>query len=564
MKRIVVIASSNAGIECALGIKSRLPADEINLVLPAGLSSFADPVGPASQRAAACLPDMNLLTGRDIGIIEAHELMPDLAKNEVVVSSTRGVLPVRFHHLVVETQATARVPRAIGAMANVFAWPQEGFAANPHEVDNALLTAASQNTPALVVGAGMAALDAVLGAHEAGCQVVWLFPGASAEPCLASHLLRYTLKELGSAVRFVHLPETGIEDLTFALSPDGTLLEAVVTPDGTPYPAGVCLWTAPMLTRHPLLREEGFSLDAQGRIEVDPALATQVSLIGSGAAMPSFMAAGGTLPLPVASGGPESALATAHACAWAVAEGKIPAIGLMGVQRAANSKYCALRAGFGTREAENQNLETEQAVQCLSIALEGEAETADTVVGQVALRIVCHKPTHTIIGVQVLGINAPEVISTAVFDLAIAALRAGTPLAHLARAEFAGQAADLLAKTATIALRKMAGGVFGISPAELLASRQAGAEFFTLDLRHQDEWERAHLEGAYNIPFLQLKKRLQDEVPRFTPLVLVSDTSEAAYAAASRLSALGAVDLYVLDGGMRLWPYPTATKDDDE
>ncbi len=165
MKRIVVIASSNAGIECALGVKSRLPADEINLVLPAGLSSFPDPVGPASQRAAACLPNMNQLAGRDIGIIEAHELMPDLAKNEVVVSSTRGVLPVRFHHLVVETQATARIPRAIGAMANVFSWPQEGFAANPHAVDNALFTAASQNTPALVVGSGMAALDAVFGAH---------------------------------------------------------------------------------------------------------------------------------------------------------------------------------------------------------------------------------------------------------------------------------------------------------------------------------------------------------------------------------------------------------------
>ena len=65
--------------------------------------------------------------------------------------------------------------------------------------------------------------------------------------------------------------------------------------------------------------------------------------------------------------------------------------------------------------------------------------------------------------------------------------------------------------------------------------------------------------GAYNIPLAQLKKRLQDEVPRFTPLVLVCAAGDEAYAAAARLAGLGATDLYVLDGGMDVWPYSLDT-----
>jgi len=37
--------------------------------------------------------------------------------------------------------------------------------------------------------------------------------------------------------------------------------------------------------------------------------------------------------------------------------------------------------------------------------------------------------------------------------------------------------------------------------------------------------------------------------------VLVSADGKDAYAVACRLAGLGATSLYVLDGGMRLWPY---------
>ena len=106
---------------------------------------------------------------------------------------------------------------------------------------------------------------------------------------------------------------------------------------------------------------------------------------------------------------------------------------------------------------------------------------------------------------------------------------------------------------------KLAGRYFGITPDEFIASREAGAEFFTLDLRSTPDWRAGHVPDAYNIPHTQLRKRLQDEVPRFTPIVLVAATSDAAWSVACMLGGLGATDLYVLDGGMAFWPHALET-----
>ena len=55
---------------------------------------------------------------------------------------------------------------------------------------------------------------------------------------------------------------------------------------------------------------------------------------------------------------------------------------------------------------------------------------------------------------------------------------------------------------------------------------------------------------------LSLEIRLEDLVPPgVTPLVLVCATGEESHAVAARLAALGATDLYILDGGMDVWPY---------
>ena len=134
--------------------------------------------------------------------------------------------------------------------------------------------------------------------------------------------------------------------------------------------------------------------------------------------------------------------------------------------------------------------------------------------------------------------------------------RPGAPYISEMR-ESCGATGMALSRCASILRHKLTGQVNGISPDEFMASVDAGAEFFILDVRPQSAWQQAHIEGAHNIPLVQLKKRLQQEVPRHTPLVLVCADGCDSFAAARTLSGLGATDLYVLDGGMNLWPYAT-------
>ncbi|MFP4657990.1 MAG: rhodanese-like domain-containing protein [Desulfonatronovibrionaceae bacterium] len=105
-----------------------------------------------------------------------------------------------------------------------------------------------------------------------------------------------------------------------------------------------------------------------------------------------------------------------------------------------------------------------------------------------------------------------------------------------------------------IAAKQNSSAILNITPAELVASVREGAEFFLLDLREGSECREGMLQGAYNIPFTELKKRV-NEIPRFTPLVLYSRSFGRAFEAAVFLRARGAKQLYVLDGGYELWPY---------
>jgi rhodanese-related sulfurtransferase len=117
-----------------------------------------------------------------------------------------------------------------------------------------------------------------------------------------------------------------------------------------------------------------------------------------------------------------------------------------------------------------------------------------------------------------------------------------------------GPGGGVLRKAARAASHKLAGGVQGITPDELRESAEEGAEFFLMDLRSREEWKAGHLPGAASFPFLELSKRARD-IPRYTPLVLYSASSNRAWQAASMLRAMGAKDVFVLDGGFALWPH---------
>ena len=555
MRRIVVIAAGMPGITCAARIKHSLPECELNLVAPVSLTNPPSSNGPAGRRYAEALPEPEFLHSRDIAVLEAQTITPDLARREIVLGSSRGNLAIRYTDLVIEVPATVRVPRSLQKAENVYCWPAPGFAANPEALDAALLSAKETGQPVVVTGNGPAALEAVLIVREAGLRATWLRTGEKDTPDIEPHLLALILKQLGPDVLCVHLPDLESGQLACRLNSAGNRLESIAWPGGELPDISCCLWTSPLMARHPLLREDGVFLDAFGRIETpeESTAGLDLHLIGSGAALPSALLAGGSLQAPVYPGGEEAAGLSVDLAMARLLDPericRIPFQGALGAQAVSTSDTYLCQAGFALTQAQGLGLEADLAV--VSVSLENNLPEPSRLV----LALIGDKKSRTLLGLQVLGFGARAAAAKGVFGLGLAALADGVALETLMQREWSGLPARLLGKAARILADKFDTVAQGISPDEFLASRDAGAEFFTLDLRSCSEWMEGHLPDACNIPLIHLKKRLQDEVPRFTPLVLVCATGDEARAAAARLAALGATDLYVLDGGMDLWPY---------
>ena len=561
MRRIVVIAAGPAGILAATRIKRRLPEHEINVIIPAAIADAStERFGPAAKRRAMALPNLEILASREVGVLEAQDIMPDLAEGEITVTSSRGQLPVRYTDLVLEAPAVVRLPRALNKAGNVFAWPMSGFAAQPEPCDAALAAASASGLPVLVVGSGVAALDAVCLALEAGAKAHWLRVRERETPGLEAQLNALALRFLGPNVTHTDCQDIAADRLSLVLDESGTRLERIVLPDGAGVDLSCALWTTPLMGRHPVLREDGIVLDPRGRLcmaEEGPA-GPPVTLMGSGAAVPGAVLHLSGVELPAWPGGRETAEFSAWAAVDAVA-GKaspIPGDGVLAVreaglnlpgERSARNLFLQ-RAGLSLAEAQEREREAEYA-----IVSSGEGAMAHG--AELVLALTADRSSRTLLGAQALALGAAKDTADGLFGMALAALAEGVRLDALARRFGSGVASRMLSLAASILCNKMDTVIKGITPDEFLASRQAGAEFFTLDLRSLPDWRVGHVPGAYNIPLPQLKKRLQDEVPRFTPIVLVSADGRDAYAVASRLAGLGATDLYVLDGGMRLWPH---------
>ena len=550
MRRIVVIASGLAGTACAVKTKRRLPDHEINLVLPAGLEESAKGDGPFCKRLARQLPSGDLRSSREVGVLAVTDIQPDFARREITVTSERGALNVRYSTLVLEVPAQSAAPRAVQNAGNVFSLPADGFFAQAPACDAALLRAAKTSEPILVVGGGVPGLDAVLAALEAGCRVIWVQPKTMGEPTLEPHLERYITRILGDAVEAHRLPDTPERELQFLLTDDGAVCTGIVLPEKGPVAAACCLWAGQNRARHPILREDGFHLDLNGRIRIDSEAeeALGVHLTGSGAAgAPLILGCGA--PAPMYAGGGETAMAMAARSTERLCGSDAPFPGLAGVRRARGGNLTVCRAGYTMAEAEAAGIPAEHAVYA-----HNPAEGRDPLI----LSLICCTRTRTLLGAQAVGRNLPAESVEGLFDAALSALAEGTTLDNLILRDWGGLPGKMIGRCASMLRHKLEGPVKGITPDELLASFAAGAEFFLLDLRPERDWLRERLPESHNIPLAQLTKRLQSEVPRMTPLVLVAEDSGDAYAVAVRLAGLGATELYVLDGGMKLWPYEPA------
>lgn len=545
MRRIVIIASSMAGVFCATKIKRRVPDSEVNLILPSTLEKLQKPIGLVGKHIAKCLPNIEHLASRDIGVLEAHSIMTDFEKQEITVSSTRGNLPVRFGELLIEIPSMARLPRSLQKADNVFAWPISGFAADAEACDKAFEKAKANDKEVIVVGTGLPALEAAFLALQSGVKVHLICPQDQKEANIEPHLWQYLLKSLKEKLTSTVVAE--LASLTPLLDETKSTCLGLALPNGEKVAGSAYIWASQFMARHPILREDGFVLDDNGKICAEQGKNSNVYLFGAGAASKTLKITD-NISVPIFTGGEDTAFATAVELAHKLSGLDINNAGLLGVHKASMPNRTVCRAGFTLADAAKVKIEAEQAI----IA---QAYTEDGFDGTLCLCLVVCKNTQTLLGVQCLGLDVPEAVVDGIFNSALGAFAERTPLPTLLCREYTGLAGFMLTRCASMLEHKLRGAVLGISPDELLASAEAGAEFFMLDLRSNFDWREKHLDNAYNIPLPQLKKRLQDEVPRFTPLVIICATGNDSHSIACKLAGLGASALYVLDGGMNLWPY---------
>lgn len=549
MQRIVVVSSGLAGAKAAARIKRLSPEVEVNLIIPGGEEAY--PVtGPFSKLTASRRVSETLTEARQVGVINANEVKFDFEEKEIVVRSSRGVIPIRFNQLVLEVDASPRLPRSLKNAENVIPWPLEDGAA----LDSWIKEVAP--TKAVVVGGGNA-FNLLAPIVESGMNVTWIRTADAAYDVELWDVIQDTVFSAGKGrIEIEDWSDVRVDSLVPVLGEDGTV-QALQDGRGGVVSGDVFFWTEPQRALHPIIAQPGVELDASGLIAVDEhfrAGPEGLHIIGSGVSLSRLPNKTPGMPVPAVAMGEGAVLASSRVLANHLA-GFVSETagwsGAAGVFRFAGAGVLACKVGLSVQEATMAGFEPEFALLRSAPGLYGSA--GDPVV----LKLVCDKLSHGILGVQIVA-TEECLWADAIANGVAAAMASSMTAERLSVLDFAGGGGELLQRAASILSNKLLYRFYGISAAELLASKEAGANFFMLDLRDNVAWKGGHIPESYNIPYTQLKKRLQDEVPRFTPIVLISRTSDVAYSVACHLFGLGATDLYVLDGGMEMWPFEVA------
>ncbi len=211
--------------------------------------------------------------------------------------------------------------------------------------------------------------------------------------------------------------------------------------------------------------------------------------------------------------------------------------------------YSVSRTGLGEREAIEAGYDV---VTCLAPAPDRPHFMPDA--KPLFLKLIADRKSRRLLGAQATGPgNADRRI-----DIAAMALTTAMTVDQLANADLTyappySPAVDNIITAANILRNKMDGRMEGVSPAEVLAMMETGADFTLLDVRSPAELEMMRIEGAVHIPLGALRARA-GELDRSRPVVAFCKISLRGYEAALILRQAGFTDVRVMDGGILMWP----------
>lgn len=552
MRRILVMAMSEAGVSCAERIKSLRPKDELVVLMSsAGTDHQTNIMSPVGQKLGSQWPDTSKTTAHAVSVLETESINLDFEEKNLAVSTDKGTLNLKYHELVVEVQSLPRIPRPLQKMKNVFPCPLKGYGQKPSALEHSLKEAQKNKKAVLVVGYGMPALDSVLMALDYDLRVYWLETENNNAPSLDRHFDEYLIRKLYPNVVRIKTELPAMEAMKFTET--GDIVEKITLPDEASVDVGLCLWAETFLAIHPLVSEAGFFLDQWGHMDADDEKPENVHLIGSGVALPSAKICKGKVEIPNYIGSAELGLASANHIAMELLDIKESFPGQMGAASASGNGLAVFRGGLNPDDAREMEIAVEHATMQISMPDNNDKDKKK--LNRLSLTLSAHSDNKAIMGYQIIGEGDYSLLAESLAGTINNLIYDSTPLTKIILRENSGRGGELLMSCALRILDKIHGPVMGITPYEFVASHEAGADFFVLDIRTKPEWTEGHVEEAYNIPALQLSSRLQSEVPRYVPIVFICEDGVKSFAAAQALSGMGAQNLYVLDGGMDLWTY---------
>jgi len=555
-RKIVIVGGVAAGPKTAARLRRLDPEADITIVEKGRFVSYAGCSLPyyiagtvREQKELVCTPvgvprdpaffqkmlNVQVLTGTEATRV-------DREGKRLEVRDASGTRWLDYDVLVLATGAKAVVPRLPGVdLPNVFTLHRiedaDGIKAAVAEAK-----AAGADAPqAVIIGGGLIGVETAEALTETGCKVTVVEMLPQVLPMLdweMAHLVQQ------------HMEAKGVRVLTGATAESiegGARAEAVVAA-GERLPAHLVVVAIGVRPNADLARAAGLELGPNGGIRVDAAMRTSD---------PTIYAVGDCTEERDLVSGREVFVSNG---ANANKEGRVAANNIAGrpdeFPGIVGSAVCkvfdfnAARTGLTERQARELGRDVETCI----------APAPDRVhhypgAKPIVLKLVADKATRALLGVQVVGPG--EAAKRA--DVAATALVAGMTVDQVANLDLCyappfSAALDNLITAANVMRNKLDRLMHGVSPMEVKARLDAGADFVFLDVRTPAEHQAGHIPGAKLLPLGALRERLA-ELPRNKEIIAFCKISARAYSAERILRARGFDDVKVMDGGFVAWPY---------
>ncbi|MEW5820071.1 MAG: FAD-dependent oxidoreductase [Cyanobacteriota bacterium] len=464
------------------------------------------------------------------------KIIPETKEIAVLNLKTKEEFTTKYDKLVIATGASPKVPDIKGISSN-----NVHFLKSITDADK-IKVASKAIKNVIVAGAGFLGLEIAEAFKEMNKEVNLIVGSDQVlrefDKDIAYHVLKY-MKEKGINVYTS-------ENLIAIETDENSNLTKVVT-DKQEIKADMVIICKGVKPNTDIAKEAGIELGLFGGIKVDDNLKTSIEDIYAGGDCVETKFLLNNKGYAISSG----SIANKH--------GKVIAENITGKKSTFKGSLktrivkifdmTVARVGYSEKEAKKEAIDYE-------VALIAADDIAHYYPGaqKIVLKMLAEKNTHKIIGLQSFGLG--EVSKR--IDVASIVITAGMTVEQVSQADLTyappySPAMDAIIVCANVLANKLTGKSKSIMPLEFLEKMNNKPDSYVLiDVRPPDGYKEGKIKGAINIPFGQLRNRL-DELDKNKEIIIHCRIGKMSYVAYRVLKNNGFENIKYLDGGVTGW-----------